>query len=563
MKDDKELDAESSRSTNKLLISSKKTMYMENNVGNNNQVQKNGLVRKSMAVMQDLKSKDARRKSTDWRFANELSNRIKTRKSSRFLTINIKNKYLKEMEEKKKAIKKNDMQREVFGKFLLYLVSNSFNVLTVLIYIIQTFVSNQVQSQVTIYKILGILELTFSFYFIIEFLIFLYIAKNKFNHLFSYDTLIDIITIFPSIVDYFTESQQNVNLTFLRVFRIFRVFRILRIYKTLRILQSETSSNDTPIFKINPIKFQIFNMGLLLFILLFIGAGICLGLQEFFTDAFNLKNMNFIDAFYYMIVTCLTLGYGDILPTHASSRILIVIIIVSLFFTFSDQIAKLSSLMILLGDGIKSYEGEGHIVVILDKTIQFENFLWELRLEPSNRNCDVLVLSPEKQTLKSNEPPYDKVLFMQVKQIDFETLEQINIINAKAVFIFCTKDILDCGVKEKITELILLQVNQFNISKEKIFIQSLYFDHKKDYNKKTLTEFLLKGLKSDNMDEEPNVKNPFKGTRILDGKNSKNILSSSFSIIPIAIIGLSFFFPLTLTFVKNSLILCKYIYLTM
>ena len=183
--------------------------------------------------------------------------------------------------------------------------------------------------------------------------------------------------------------------------------------------------------------------------------------------------------------------------------------------------------MKLLGNGIKSYDQEGHIILILDSSIHIEYFLIELRSNKQHCDCDILILSPDKIHLPSQEPPYHKILFMVINQIDFETLDVINIKKSKAVFIFCNKSIMNCLVKEKITELLLLQINQFNFSKDSIYIQSLYYDQGTDI-KKSLTQQLLnkvnniskkksllnKKSSSENIDSSSPVKNIFFKRRI-------------------------------------------------
>jgi len=285
-------------------------------------------------------------------------------------------------------------------------------------------------------------------------------------------------------------------------------------------------------------------------ILLFIGAGLCLGLQDLSPNAFSDMNMRFFDAFYFMIVTCTTIGYGDILPTDSYSRFLVILIIICLFFFISDQLNKISTMMMLLGDGIKSYDGQEHIILILDNTIQLGNFLTELMTNKENTECDILVITTDKLVLPSRDPPYNKVLLMFVNQIDFEALIEVNIKYARAIFIFCSKNITNCILKEKITELILLQINQFNINKDKIFIQSLYFDHSIE-SKKSLTHQLINKM---NSIEQKFTKKASKSDTMDSGGTSKNILLKN--RIPIfklknKIISKSLVAPGFATFIQN------------
>jgi len=381
-------------------------------------------------------------------------------------------------EKKRKALKQKEIQTEIIIKFVFYLVSNVFNVLTVAVYIAQTY-----ETGVDASTQLTIIEVTFSFYFLVEYFIFMYGVRNKIGYIFSWDSLIDFITIVPSIISYFI-LEIGISLTFFRIFRMFRVFRILRIYKTLRVIQAESSQDNTPVFKINPMKFQVVNLVFLLFILVFIGSGIVLGLQDLFPDSFNVKNLTFVDGLYYMVVTATTMGFGDIHPNNAIARLFIIISIFFFFFMISEQISKMMNLLNLLGNGIKSYEDSGHIILVLDNSIQLGYFLDELRSKDSEYVDDsVVILTKDFDCLPSTEHPFKRCFVMKVGQIDFEVLDQANIMEAKAVFLFSNKTLQNCMVKDKVTELVLLQINQFRINSEKIYLQTLYFDFNHDSKK--------------------------------------------------------------------------------
>jgi voltage-gated potassium channel len=47
-----------------------------------------------------------------------------------------------------------------------------------------------------------------------------------------------------------------------------------------------------------------------------------------------MENRSFVDAFYYIIVTMATVGYGDIVPTTPAGKILAIVLIITGVGTF-------------------------------------------------------------------------------------------------------------------------------------------------------------------------------------------------------------------------------------
>ena len=116
--------------------------------------------------------------------------------------------------------------------FSLYFISNFFSFVSIGICVGQNMILDKDKQEQELI-VLNYMELAFSYYFILEYFILLFIAKNKTYYIFSMDTILDIITIVPSIITYYMkELLVNSNfsiLNYLRIFRIFRVFRYLRI----------------------------------------------------------------------------------------------------------------------------------------------------------------------------------------------------------------------------------------------------------------------------------------------------------------------------------------------
>jgi hypothetical protein len=79
-------------------------------------------------------------------------------------------------------------------------------------------------------------------------------------------------------------------------------------------------------------------------VLLFIGASLIV-IVSTLDNAYSKKKITFADAFYYMIVTSSTIGYGDIYPTTATTRFLIIFLIMISFVIFGENVSKLAQLI--------------------------------------------------------------------------------------------------------------------------------------------------------------------------------------------------------------------------
>jgi hypothetical protein len=76
---------------------------------------------------------------------------------------------------------------------------------------------------------LSTVDLVFSCYFALYFLLRFYMAETRVRFLFSWMTLVDIVTILPAMIAY--HSSSLVALSFLRILRVLRVLRLFNMTK--------------------------------------------------------------------------------------------------------------------------------------------------------------------------------------------------------------------------------------------------------------------------------------------------------------------------------------------
>jgi len=400
---------------------------------------------------------------------------------------------------------------EILFNFIFHVFSNIMNIISVLTYMIQTFFpeDNHPENE-PINLGLSYIDLTLTFYFLLEYILLAFNHKvGYFRQILTIDSLIDMITIFPSIIAYFI-SFKGVKLSFIRIFRIFRVFRVLRIYKSLRRIQNETAEENSEngqqrkSLKFDPIKLQFFTIVVILVCVFFIGAGLVLGINDLIDNAFSLKNFNFLDAIYFMIVTFSTLGYGDITPTNVTSRLMIILGLFCLIIIVSDQMSKLANLLKFWGPGVSAFHGKEHIIIIADKTINVEMLIKFIANRKLPVKKDFIIISKDITPYNYTFYPYNKTQVINTPNIDLELLDLINSKAADGIFIFSSKYLNNYEQYDKITDFFLMKLTQ-NFSLSNIFIQSLNTektllnvvlnDNNSNYNKKKQATILPKKLR--------------------------------------------------------------------
>lgn len=195
------------------------------------------------------------------------------------------------------------------------------------IFVAQTYHINQ-----QLQTILSNIDLAILITFAIEYILRFWSAENPKKFLFSFLGFIDLISILPLLIGW-------IDIRFLRVFRWFRVLRIVRFWKVEKRLLG-IATEDSVVFV------RIF---LTLFTLIFVYAGLIYQVEHQINSD-RLKN--FFDAFYFVVVTMTTVGYGDVTPLSQAGRFMTVLMIFTgvLFIPWQlseliGQVVKTSSLV--------------------------------------------------------------------------------------------------------------------------------------------------------------------------------------------------------------------------
>lgn len=199
--------------------------------------------------------------------------------------------------------------------------------LSSVIFVVQTYAISQ-----QLKDILSAIDLIILITFTVEYCLRCWSAEKPLRFIFSWFSLIDLISILPLLIGW-------LDIRFMRIFRWFRILRIVRFWQAEKRLLPLTSQ-DRLVFV------RIF---LTLFTLIFVYAGLIYQVEHQINSD---RLENFFDAFYFVVVTMTTVGYGDVTPLSSVGRVMTVLMIFTgvLFIPWQlseliKQVVKSSSLI--------------------------------------------------------------------------------------------------------------------------------------------------------------------------------------------------------------------------
>ena len=386
-------------------------------------------------------------------FKEEIRSR-RNKKTLKYSTTEITNwkaeniKFLMELSEQlndKDLLEKKTKSMKTFGLLLFYSFSILINIISIILFIIDSQISD---SDFDLKNTLNMIDFYLAWYFCSEFLFAFITSEDKLNFIFSWETAIDLLSIIPSIVTYYTETQTNVS--FLRIIRVFKILRILRLFRYLQLIPSNFDagnsyevrlSNNVSITKITT---QMINLGIVLIATFFITAGLIILVQDLAPEAYNHPNLTFLDAFYFVIITSSTIGYGDVYPVKIYSRIFTIMMIIVLIYIFSDQISKIVELLQISDLNDISYNFTDHIIVFGKLNPQslkyFINELYrgfyanEKLKEKEIPYC--IIMNELGNEISFNNAYKKKICFLKTSKYNVENFMKVNFQEARSIYVF-------------------------------------------------------------------------------------------------------------------------------
>mgnify|MGYP003384993580 FL=1 len=405
---------------------------------------------------------------------------------------------------KKITITKNNSSLGSFWDILQIVLS----VVTCVMYIADSYTTNYTTAYIFLMTELIITQL-----FMIDFLLNWYL-DSTIQFLWHPLSLIDVFTIVPVYLTLATQSTGATNLGFLRFVRILRLVRIFRTFKALRNLSG--------------IKRQLLSLILTLLSMTFLAAGLvqlmendieqyqfdcqyinsatywepsCTSTQPAEDDTCDCSSNNcegyylrgdkryhptgircirltYFDAFYFIIVTVSTVGYGDISPTTMYSRIVVLVFIVASLVIIPMQVNKLQVLIAMRSpyrNPYKAIVNENHIILcghVNDKG-KLEQFFKEFfhpdRAFSSSPEFHAVVLSPLEPTEDVRNlilsPMLDsRVTFVIGSALVMEDLKKVRADIASGMFFLCNTEVPSsaAALEDAATVMRALSVSNFN-----------------------------------------------------------------------------------------------------
>ncbi|CAM6114203.1 unnamed protein product [Calypogeia fissa] len=214
----------------------------------------------------------------------------------------------------------------VFRPLLIWLEFTAA-LISVIVYVRSTYIIN-----VPVY--ITIVETVCGVFFLVDYFVNLYSAPVRLYYMFSATGLVDLISVIPVAFVWSREKNFGVEiLLFLRVLRI------------MPMLTSVGLTGAT-------IGQQIFRLVVYAFGVIFIAAGLLQWVDYMATSAeFKAANdcspkgcITFFGAFYFMIVTISTVGYGDITPRSDWGRVIAILAIVTALIILPVQVNNILQL---------------------------------------------------------------------------------------------------------------------------------------------------------------------------------------------------------------------------
>lgn len=156
------------------------------------------------------------------------------------------------------------------------------------------------------------IEVAIAAVFAVEYVLRLYGAQNRLAEFLNGYTLVDLLSILPTLAVALLPGVAAVSLTvgFLRVLRVIRVLRFYRFTEDEEFFFGTVAVGTLRAMKLLLTVFTIF----------FVSAGLFYTVEH----GVNPEIGNFGDAFYFTVVALTTVGFGDITPMTEAGRLVTV-----------------------------------------------------------------------------------------------------------------------------------------------------------------------------------------------------------------------------------------------
>lgn len=188
------------------------------------------------------------------------------------------------------------------------------NLLVVALFVINTYPIS-ISMRLTLWRV----EVAAIGFFIIEYILRLYGAPDRWAYVKDIYSIIDLVAIFPTLI--LLAVPVSVAYADIRFIQIIRVLAVFRIFRFLRF-----TTRDHRLFGIiGPEMLNVAKLVTTIIMIFFISSGFFYYVES----PVNPRVQNFGDAFYFTVVALSTVGFGDIVPISELGRLVTVMMIIS------------------------------------------------------------------------------------------------------------------------------------------------------------------------------------------------------------------------------------------
>ena len=462
---------------------------------------------------------------------------LKNRYQSKIACL-IRKKYTSLMKESIKAkstvnITWRNFFSTISAKIVLSITGNilqaMISLLAVSIYVIKTYYDENDEDDKKLFRILDIFEYIVAGLVLFEWTYNFFKTNKKVKFLTDILNILDLVTAIPIMIQLFEINTGN--LGFVRVFKIVRIMRIFRVYKVVLAPNKHDMKEEGK----NETSRRLISAIISVLAMVFLSTGIVHYLNDQFPEYFKLvapyydthncqrinntihpsnetiyisrnsfnmsltcpdgeylkkfpAKISFDLAFYYMIITMSTVGYGDVYPATSWMRFVIGIFVIVSIVTISKQTSELNNLIKIDSEYQQPFKENNHVIVsgFFTKVsmLKFLNEFYHIDHKEKSENTKIVIIQPnypdkDFQSILIN-PKYEEHLhFIYGDIFSEQVLVKANIAHAKAVFLLSTHDQTNLVKNDQFIILAckaISQASQAQIYAQLNFTQSLLHD---------------------------------------------------------------------------------------
>lgn len=347
----------------------------------------------------------------------------------------------------------------------LDILSSITSLFSCVLYVIQSY------DEESLTEVLATIELSFTIYFLYEYLLRWYISLNRCGYLIETNSIIDLLTIAPTFIEFavsgiLEESDIDFGtLSYFRIVRIARISRLMRIRKLVSYLNTEYSK-------------AVADFVIMLLSGLFIFSGIIMQVENIFrVEQADAPFLEFHDVIYFLVVTLTTVGYGDISPLGTPGRMIISVFVLG----WAYYLPKTTNTLISLSTQVSYYSTCRYVSnpyirhVVLCGAIRYstlENYLTEFFHDDHVGYSGLLieyhiVILSEKlpskdiEILLSQKLYKQRVKFLQGHPLKTDDLDRAQVHLASTIFIMTQDDQSHGKTQDTKTLLIAMTIKRF------------------------------------------------------------------------------------------------------